>query len=163
METLSSQRRSSEAASGREEALLAEVERLHAELDRYQAHAQRTSKLFLSATNYAEWVRANARREAEVALRKAKARVDQLERSAQELERTERELVRARSELERLQTLADETRSRLFAFLTTGIEMLTSGGPEGQEERPTHVADEFQETLQQRVSSASVSLPESAS
>ena len=55
--------------------LLAQVRRLEVELARYREHAQRTSKLFLSATKYAEWVRENARRDAELALRKARARV----------------------------------------------------------------------------------------
>ena len=43
--------------SSEREKLLAEVRRLEVELERYRAHAQRTSKLFLSATNYADWVR----------------------------------------------------------------------------------------------------------
>jgi hypothetical protein len=80
-----------ERGSEREE-LLAEMQRLELELERYRAHAERTSKLFLSAANYAQWVRESARRDAELALRKARAKVQQLEATADALELTEREL-----------------------------------------------------------------------
>ena len=69
-----------EPLSEREESLLATVHRLEAELERHRAHAERTSQLLLSATNYAEWVRERARRDAELALRKATARVEKLTR-----------------------------------------------------------------------------------
>ena len=107
------------------EAILAEVRRLEAELDRYRAHATRTSELFDSATHYAEWVRENARREAELALQKARERVELLGTRARKLERTEAELASRRDELARLQALTDETRTRLSTFLATGLQALT--------------------------------------
>jgi hypothetical protein len=155
LERLDVRGQSSEPASAREEALQAEVQRLQVELDRFRAHAQRTSKLFLSATNYAEWVRENARRDAEIALRKARARADRFEQAARDLDETERKLVRVRSELDDLQKLADETRTRLSAFLTTGLEMLTTDQPDGQDDGPQLPVGELQETLQRRVSSTS--------
>jgi hypothetical protein len=155
LEGLGTGGQSSETASGREEALRAEVQRLQVELDRFRAHAQRTSKLFLSATNYAEWVRENARRDAELALRKARARVARLERVARDLERTERELDRARRELADLQALADETRTKLSAFLTTGLEMLGDDRPdESQNHGAEPAVGELHETLQRRVSTS---------
>jgi len=114
-----------ELPSERDE-LLAEVRRLEAELGRYRVHAERTSKLFLSAANYAEWARENARHDAEVALRKARARVEKLRETARELERTEGQLAHLRDELARLQALADETRTRLSAFLTAGLQALST-------------------------------------
>jgi len=130
--------------------LLAEVRRLELELERYRQHAQRTSRLFLSATNYADWVRENARRDAELALRKARARVDKLTRTARDLERTERELVRAQEGLVRLQALTDQTRARLSAFLEAGLQVLDSELPD--EERPSSALD-LQHALRVRLPS----------
>jgi len=139
-----------EQGSEREE-LLAEVRRLELELERYRAHAERTSKLFLSATNYAQWVRENARHDAELALRKARARVDRLEATANELERTERELARRLEELARLQLLTDETRTRLSTFLAAGLEALSSEGEPGQADRAQPELGDLQETLHGRL------------
>ena len=108
------------------EALVAEVRRLELELERYRSHAERTSKLFQSVTGYAEWVRERAREDAELALRKARARVEKLDAVARDLEHTERELVAARDELARLQRLTAETRARLAAFLTSGLDALST-------------------------------------
>ena len=148
-----------ELPSEREE-LLAEVGRLEAELERYRAHAERTSKLFLSATNYAEWVREHARRDAELALRKARARVEKLGVMARELEWTERELVRRQDELARLQALTDETRARLSAFLTAGLQALNTEVEAGQDDSPNPALDDLQDTLQGRLAPTSVSEPE---
>ena len=108
------------AESTEREVLRAKVDWLEAELERYRADAERTSKLLLSATNYAEWVRERARHDAELALRKATARVEMLTVTTRELEQTQHELVRLNDELVRLQTLTEETRARLSAFLTGG-------------------------------------------
>lgn len=147
--------------SGEREALLADVQRLEAELERYRAHAERTSKLFLAATNYAEWVRESARRDAELALRKARARVGKLEATARELERSESELVRLHGEIAKLQALTDETRARLSAFLAAGLQALNTGvEPALQEESPAAAVDDLQETLHEQAST-SVPLGES--
>jgi chromosome segregation ATPase len=145
---------------GEREELLAEVRRLEEELERYRAHAQRTSKLFLSATNYAEWVRQSARRDAELALRKARAKVVKLEDKARELERTERELVRVQDELARLQALTDETRTRLSAFLTAGLQVLNNEMDTGNEDSPKLAPGDLQGALQGRLPSVSVPTPE---
>ena len=144
--------------STREE-LLVEVRRLEAELERYRAHAERTSKLFLSATNYAEWVRERARHDAELALRKARAKVEKLGSKALELERTERELVRQNDELARLRALTVETRTRLSAFLTAGLEVLNHEREAGQEEGPTPPLGDLPDTLQRQLTSTSVPPP----
>jgi len=134
------------------EELLAEVQRLELELERYRAHAERTSKLFLSAANYAQWVRENARRDAELALRKARARVQQLEATADALEVTERELGLRQDELARLQVLTDEARTRLSAFLAAGLEALSIDVEPGQAGGAQPVGD-LQETLHGRLPS----------
>lgn len=139
--------------------LLANVHRLEAELERYRAHAERTSKLFLSATNYAEWVRERARRDAEIALRKARAKAEKLGSTARELERTEVELVRARDELARLQALTDETRTRLSAFLTAGLQVLDTEREAGQEDDPKPALGDLPDTLQRQLTSTPVSAP----
>lgn len=137
--------------------LLAEVRRLEVELERYREHAQRTSRLFLSATNYADWVRENARRDAEVALRKARAKVQKLERAARELERTEDELARLKDELARLQVLTDETRERVSAFLEAGLQVLSRRVAE--DDNPSPALGGLQDTLHERLASTSVPAP----
>jgi DNA repair exonuclease SbcCD ATPase subunit len=144
--------------SSEREELLAQVRRLEVELERYREHARRTSKLFLSASNYAGWVRENARRDAEVALRKARAKVDKLEHQARELERTEHELASRRDELARLQDLTDETRTRLSAFLKAELQVLDSELAVGRDDNPTP-RDDLQGTLQERLPSATVTAP----
>ena len=140
-----------ERRSEREE-LLAEMQRLELELERYRAHAERTSKLFLSAANYAQWVRENARRDAELALRKARAKVQQLEATADALELTERELARRQEELARLEVLTDETRTQLSAFLAASLETLSIEGEPGQA-GGAQPAGDLQETLHGRLPS----------
>jgi hypothetical protein len=145
---------------GEREELLAEVQRLELELERYRAHAERTSKLFLSATNYAQWVRENARRDAELALRKARARVHRLEAAADALELTERELALRQEELARLQVLTDETRTQLSAFLAAGLEALSSESDPGQAGGAQPVLTDLQETLHGRLPAAGPQLGE---
>ena len=129
------------------EHLLAKVHRLEAELERHRARAERTDKLLLSATNYAEWVRERARRDAEVALRKATARAEKLILTTRELEQTQQELVRLQDELTRLRFLADETRARLSAFLTAGLEVINANGPDA-------ASDHLDDTLRRQLPSA---------
>ena len=147
-----------EALSEHEE-LLAKVHRLEAELERYRAHAQRTSKLFLSATDYAQYVRERARRDAELALRKVRARVEKLTVTARELEQTEHELVRLKDELARLQALTDETRARLSAFLTTGLQIINAEVETGRADVPEPSLGDLDDTLHRQLVSTSASEP----
>jgi len=95
--------------------------------ERYREHAQRTSKLFLSVTKYVEWVREGARSEAELALSKARARVEKLDRASRKLEETELKLRQAQDDLAHLQVVTEETRARLSAFLAAGLQALDAG------------------------------------
>lgn len=117
------------------EELLAKVRRLEAELERYRAHAQRTSRLFQSVSSYAEWVRESARCEAELTLKKARARADKtLGKLAKERERSQRELAR-------LQELTAETRTRLSAFTAIALQVLDAQGVEAvQADRASQLA-----------------------
>lgn len=136
------------------EHLLAKVDRLEAELERHRAPAERTDKLLLSATNYAEWVRERARRDAEVALRKATARAEKLILTTRELEQTQQELVRLQDELTRLRFLADETRARLSAFLTAGLEVINAEVEPGKANGPDAASDHLDDTLRRQLPSA---------
>jgi hypothetical protein len=137
---------------------LARVRRLEVELQRYREHAERTSRLFTSVTRYAEWVRENARRDSELALRKARKRIDKLNWTTSELERTESELARMQDELARLQALADETRARLSAFLTAGLQALNTE-PDVEADEMSPAQGDLQDTLQEQVMSASPPMP----
>ena len=139
-------------------AALAKVSRLEVELERYRAHAERTSRLFDSVTRYADWVRESARRDSELALRKARIRVEKLNWTTSELERTESELARKQDELARLQALTDETRARLSAFLTAGLEALNSKR-EDEADEASPARGNLEDTLQERLMSASPPTP----
>jgi chromosome segregation ATPase len=141
-----------DSVSAREEPL-AQLRRLEAELERYREHAQRTSKLFLSVTKYVEWVRESARSEAELALSKARARVEKLDRASRKLEETELKLRQAQDDLAHLQVVTEETRARLSAFLAAGLQALDAGAS-----APVGIED----TLLERLASGSVSPPSEA-
>jgi cell division septum initiation protein DivIVA len=169
-------RASREESLREREELLEKVRRLEEELERYRQHAQRTSKLFLSATSYAEWVRERARRDAELVLRKARARAEKtLGGLEHERERTERELLRLQAligetqktladlelerertepELVRLQALTGETRARLSAFLTAALQVLNAEVEAGQGDGSKSALADLQETLQKELVSA---------
>ena len=98
--------------------------RLEAELERHREHALRTSKLFLHATDYAAWMREHARRDAELALRKARSRADEIVADAQ------RERGHAERELLRLQALVRETRARLAQISMGALRALDTPEPE---------------------------------
>ena len=147
----------SAAASSDYDQLLAHVQRLTAENERYRAHAERTSKLFLAATNYAEWVRESARRAAEDALRKARARVTRLESTARDLERAESEHARLQDELVSLQAVIDETRTRLSAFLAAGLDALNIEAAVRDASQDEGASAELQDTLHRQAASTSSS------
>lgn len=137
--------------SEREE-LLAKVHRLEAELERYRPKAERTNKHLLSATNYADWVRERIRRDADLALRAPTARVEELTVTTREVEQTRQELVRLKNEHVRLQALTDETRARLSAFLTAGLQVLDAaevetGRSTNPEPSPYHLDDTLRRQL----------------
>ena len=134
--------------------LLAKVHRLEAELERHRARSERTSKLLLSATNYAEWVRERARRDAEVALRKATARAQKLMLTTRDLEETENELVRRKDELDRLRSLTDETRARLSAFLSAGLQAINAEMAPTSANGPDPARDPLDDTLRRQLPSA---------
>ena len=140
--------------SSEREHLLAKVDRLEAELERHRAPAERTDKLLLSATSYAEWVRERARRDAELALRKATARAEKLMRTTRELEQTQHELVRLQDELTRLRFLTDESRARLSAFLTAGLEVINAEVEPGKANVPDAAPVHLDDMLRRQLPSA---------
>jgi len=139
------------------ELLLAKVQRLEVELERYRSHAQRTSKMFRSVTSYAEWIRENARRDATLVLKKARARAERtLGDVERERDRTERELLR-------LQALTAETRARLTAFTVAALEVLDAqvAAVHGSASESTLGAD-LQKALQSELASPSQPAPAEA-
>ena len=136
------------------------MRRLEAEVLRYREHAERTSRLFVSVTRYAEWVRENARRDSELALRKARIRVDKLNRTASKLAQTESEFARVQDELARLRALTEETRRGLSGFLVAGLQALDSK-PEDEADESSPARGDLQDTLHERVTSASPPMPTS--
>lgn len=144
------------------DALLVRIQRLEAELQRYREHAQRTSRLFLAASNFADWVRESARRDAEATLRKARARAQRFGVLEEECERAEQELAHLQDELRRMRALADEARSRLSAFLNAGLQALNADAEAdaGQTDRPrTEHHEELAGTLHDRLGSTSTPQP----
>jgi len=141
------------------EELRAEVGRLEIELERYRARAERTSKVFLSATNYAERIRESARCDSDLALRKARTKVERLGLMAGELERTERELVRLHDELARLEALTGEARTRVRAFLAAGLQVLDTEPEAGERDSPTSALPDLPNTLQRQLAPPAVSAP----
>jgi DivIVA protein len=133
--------------------LRARVQRLEAELERYRAQAEVTNKLLVSATNYAEWVRERARRDADLALRKASGRVEKLARATRALEQTQNEVVRLQDELDRLRTLTDATRTRLSAFLTAGLQALNAEAGPGRAPQPVPTPDHLDDALRRQLPS----------
>ena len=112
--------------------------RLETEVDRYREHAQRTSKLFMHATDYAARVRENARRDAELALRKSRARADEM------LADVVRERARAERELLRMRGLVRETRTRLTEITVGALRALDAEQPE---RRPEALPDALRREL----------------
>lgn len=137
--------------------LLVKVQRLEAELARYRSHAQRMSKMFQSVTAYAEWIRERARRDAELTLKKARARADR------NLGDMERERYRTQRELLRLQALTDETRKRLSAFTAAALDVLNTQVEGGQDANLTQpVGDDLQDALHSDAATASQPSPAEA-
>jgi len=98
-------------------------------------------------------VRESARSEAELALSKARARVEKLDRASRKLEETELKLRQAQDDLAHLQVVTEETRARLSAFLAAGLQALDAGAS-----APVGIED----TLLERLASGSVSQPSHA-
>lgn len=96
------------------------IERLEAELDRYRSQEQLLTRTMLSATSHAVAIRESARREGELALRKARAEAERVKAGA------ERKRDEAQREMMRLRRITEEMRSGLAAFLTTKVEELRS-------------------------------------
>ena len=110
-------------------------------------------QLFLFATNYADSIRERARRDAEVALRKAR------ERAAKILGDSETERRHAENELLRLQALTDETRKRLSAFTTAALQVLNAEVETGRDNVSERTLGDLQDALQSQLSPASGSAP----
>ena len=108
-------------------ALGAKVAQLEAEVARHQKQEDLVTKTLLAATSQATAIKQQARREAELILRKAEARLG--ERAAV-AERLDREQAEAERELLRLRRLAEEMQQSLTSFLTRTLdELRPEAGP----------------------------------
>lgn len=105
--------------------LRSQLRQLEVDLAGYRSQEELLNKKLLLATTYAARVTEQARRDAQIALRKARARAGEV------LGDIERERSRAERELLRLHRVTDETRAILSGFLTTALEQLRVGADDG--------------------------------
>jgi cell division septum initiation protein DivIVA len=128
---------------------------LEAELARLRVKEELVSTTILSATSYAMRIKEDARHDAELALRKAKAKVRKgrtaAERLAQDREDAERELLRLRQ-------LTHDMQTRLASFLTTALQQL----PPGAEDEPQPTDHEAPHVPSARVDQALATALEAA-
>ena len=94
------------------------IDQLEVELERHRSQEQLIAKTLVSATSYGTVIRENARREAELALHKARAEAERLKA------RAVRERDDARRELLRLRRTTEQMRNGLSEFLTAKVEEL---------------------------------------
>jgi len=94
------------------------IDQLEGELERHRSEEQLIAKTLVSATSYGTVIRENARRDAELALRKARAEAERLKARAL------RERDDARRELLRLRRITEQMRNGLSEFLTAKVEEL---------------------------------------
>ena len=94
------------------------IAELEAELQRHREQEQLVAKTLVSATAHAVTIREDARRDAELTLRKARAEADRRKAAA------ERERDDAIRDLLRLRRLTEQMREGLSAFLTATVEEL---------------------------------------
>ena len=85
-----------------------------AEIGRDRDQARRTERMSALSVQFAESIRANARRDAELTLRKARKRADAMVRERHQAEQ----------DLLHLQALTTEARRRLAAFTSAALEIL---------------------------------------
>jgi cell division initiation protein len=98
-----------------------EAAELEAELARHREQEHLVGKTMLAATSHAMTVREEARKEAELTLRKAQAERERRTALAGQIERDRAD---AERELLRLRRLANEMQSGLASFLTQTLEQL---------------------------------------
>ncbi len=94
------------------------IDQLEGELERHRSQEQLLAKTLVSATRYGTVIRESARREAELALRKARGEAEKLKA------RAVRERDDARRELLRLRRITEQMRNGLSEFLTAKVEEL---------------------------------------
>lgn len=103
------------------------IEELETELDRYRSQEQLMVDTLLLATRHAAAIRENARREAELTLRKARIEASDRKGTA-ELERDH-----AMAELIRLRRITERMRSGLSTFLASTVDELQREGVEEEQ------------------------------
>ena len=84
------------------------IDQLEVELERHRSQEQLIAKTLVSATSYGTVIRENARREAELALHKARAEAERLKaRAVRERDDARRELLRLRRTTEQMRNGPD--------------------------------------------------------
>jgi cell division septum initiation protein DivIVA len=113
--------------------------RLEAELERYRRRDEVLNKSLLAASTQAMSIREEARREAALVLRKARAKAA---KHAKRSERVEREQAAAEQELQRVRALTREIHKGLASLLTETLEHLGSGEAHIGKPSPPSVGDQ---------------------
>jgi cell division septum initiation protein DivIVA len=112
---------------GEREELYRRIEKLEADLSRFREKEQLLVSTLVLATSHATAIRENARRDAELILRKARAEAEK-RKAAVERARSD-----AERELLRLRRITEQTRRGLSGFLTEKLEELHL---EAEQEKP---------------------------
>lgn len=134
-----------DASSDGEKELHEHIRKLEAELATYReqreaiANALVSARTFLAITNYASKIREEARREADLMLRKVHVEI------RSRLARAERERVQVERELLQLRRITNETRAGLSSFLTTALDRLQL--QEGEDAHATSKTTDVPEAL----------------
>jgi cell division septum initiation protein DivIVA len=121
-----------------------QIAELEAELARHRAQEQLLGTTLLSATSHAMTIREEARRDAELTLRKARAAA---ERRTALAEQVDRDRAAAERELERLRRLAQEMQAGLADFLTNTLEQLQTEPEDGAAEPEPEPLGPLHDTL----------------
>lgn len=134
--------------------LLREIERLEADLVRYEETEEQLVRTLVSATTHAAAIRESARREAELMLRKARAEVERRKAAADQ----------ERQELMRLCRITEQTKRGLAGLLTAKLEEL---GLDVEDELPlpeheTELAAALESGLEDKLQRAATSESPSA-
>jgi hypothetical protein len=126
------------SGSTREEDLRLRINQLEGELDRQRSQERLLAETLISATGYAAKIRESARRDAELALRKAQSEAERLKA------RAVRERDDARRELLRLHRITERTRNGLSEFLSAKVAELQT---EFEEVRSSRQEDDLETAL----------------
>jgi cell division septum initiation protein DivIVA len=141
---------------GEREELRRRIEELEADLSRLRAKEQLLVNALVSATSHATAIRESARRDAELILRKARAKARK-RRAAMERARSD-----AERELLRLRQITEQTRRGLSGFLNAKLEELQLEAKQGMStaDRKVELETDLESAVDGRLKELAASEPD---